>query len=221
MTSQLGSLISITNHLVRGDYDLTIFLLTKCLTTLRAEVVKRMVEESSSRVAASSKDIFEVHFAATAESSEYFRNRGRIPIFGQPLVVRCALGVVVPPETLSFVATYNLALAYQLKYYHEEIQNVSNLRKAVNLYKCSQEVAFRLSVKISAIHLFILVTNLASAQEAICGKEEGRVCLDHALSIYMFMKYGCEEKDLPESLCCFLWSVLPLLLPEPVIAPAA
>ncbi|KAG7348570.1 hypothetical protein IV203_017275 [Nitzschia inconspicua] len=220
MTSQLDSLTSIANHIVRGDYDLTIFLLTESLKTLRAEVVMKMEEECRSRSAESSQDMFEIHFVAAAESSD-FRNQGRIPIFGQPLVVRCALGVIVPPETLSFVATYNLALAYQLKYYHEEIQNVSNLRKAANLYKCSQEVACRLSVKISAIHLFTLVTNMASAQEAIWGKEEGRLCLDHALSVYMFMKFGCEEKKLPQSLCCFLWYVFPFLLPEPVIAPAA
>ncbi|KAG7348571.1 hypothetical protein IV203_017276 [Nitzschia inconspicua] len=219
MTSQLDSLTSIANHIVRGDYDLTIFLLTKSLTTLRADVVRRMGEECSSRVEVSSKDMFEIHFAA-AESSD-FRNQGRIPIFGQPLVVRCALGVIVPPETLSFVAMYNLALAYQLKYYHEEIQKVSNLQKAANLYKYSQEVACSQRVKISAIHLFTLVTNMASAQEAIWGKEEGRLCLDHALSVYMFMKFGCEEKDISQSLQYFLWSVLPLLFPEPLIAPAA
>ncbi|KAG7369285.1 hypothetical protein IV203_032028 [Nitzschia inconspicua] len=221
MTSQLDNLLSIAYHIVRGDYDLTIFLLTKCLTTLRAEVVMKMVEENSSWVAASSEDIVEIHFAATAKSSEYFRNQGRIPIFDQPLVVRCALGVVVPPETLSFVAMYNLALAYQLKYYHEEIQNVSNLRKAANLYKCSHDVVCSQRVKISAIHLFTLITNLASAEEAILGKEKGRLYLDRALSIYMFMKYGCVEKDLPESLCFFLWSVFPFLLPAPEVAPAA
>ncbi|KAG7337425.1 hypothetical protein IV203_034516 [Nitzschia inconspicua] len=166
-------------------------------------------------------DPFEVHFA-TVESSNFQKGyQGRIPIFGQPLVVRCALGVTVPPETLSFIAMYNLALVYQLKYFHEEISDVSNLRKAAHLYKCSHEVVLSQSVEISAIHLFALVINLASAQEALLEKEGRKLCLDVALSIYMFMMYSGDEMELPQSLRYFLQSVVPLLLPDPQVASAA
>ncbi|KAG7337426.1 hypothetical protein IV203_034515 [Nitzschia inconspicua] len=231
MTSQRDSLISIASHIVRGDYDRTIALLTEYLTTLRAEVVKRMGEESTMKVAPSLEDPFEVRFAISSmtaspvtfdsPNSQKEGCQGRIPIFGQPLVVRCDLGVTVPPETLSFVAMYNLALAYQLKYSHEEIRDISNLRKAADLYKCSQEVVLNQSVELSAIHLFTLLTNLASAQEAMWGKEEGRLCLGHALPIYMLMVHSGDEKELPQAIRRFLRSVLPLLLPDPEIASAA
>jgi hypothetical protein len=227
LTNQLDSLIDTAGQIVDGEYDRSIQILIQNLTTLKAQIFDSMGRRSGGRT----KDpvpgeLFEIQFLREDRSFTLFSTnrddcQNAIPMFCEPLVVRCEPEANVPPEALAFATTFNLALAYQLKYWKEEARDTQNLCKAAGLYQCSHELFQCQSIDLSPICLMILVTNLASIHQILGEEQRVEVCLKHTLSVYMFLIFSHDGRRLPSSLLQFINSVMPFLLPKPDLAPAA
>lgn len=228
MGSHTELLTRIAQQIANGEYDAAIISLSDSLARLKAEFIE-MVDESINyeNDVTSAKESFEIAFHAEEASFEcddpslLKSCHEEIPVFCKPLVVRCVEGVAVPPETLSFVAMYNLALSYHLKSSCEDTKDVLNLQKAASLYEYSHEVFQSQMVSISPVHLLTLVANLANIHEALGEEEKSNVCLQHVLSIYMFIVDSGDGKGLPSSIIGFLRSILLHILPKVILAPAA
>jgi hypothetical protein len=226
MTSHFHVHTLIARHIVGGEFDKSIQSLSDYLVSLRDEMeTTETVEENSKPTTEEQYDRtsrFEIiSWGAEKLTTTSQTARDDIPMFREPLLVRCIHGLV-PFEIFTFVGMYNLALAYHLKFLHSETEwEKENLHKAARLYEMAHEVSHNLGIHVLPVYLLSLVTNLANIHRILGDEKKVEACLQHALCLYMFIVHSITGKELTTSLGGFLQRVLLAIFPKSNMAPAA
>jgi hypothetical protein len=226
MTSHFHVHTAIARQIVGGEFDKSIQSLSDYLVSLRDEMeMTEPVDEYSKSSTEEQNDRtsrFEIVSWTTEEVITASQtSRDDIPVFREPLLVRCIDGLV-PLETFTFVGMYNLALAYHLKFLHSKTdREKESLHKAARLYEMAHEVSHNLGIHVPPVHLLSLVTNLANVHRTLGDEKKVKACLQHALCIYMFIVHSITGKELTTSLGRFLQYVLPAIFSKSDAAPAA
>lgn len=221
MTSHFHVHIAIARQIVGGEFDRSIRSLSDYLESLRDEMIESSDEtiKSMTEQRSTGSDFFEIVPWKTTIAPQVLREG--IQMFREPLLVRCIHGSV-PIEAFTFVGIYNLALTYHLKFLHSEPErDEKNLHKAARLYQFAHEIFQNQGIQVHPVHLLSLVTNLANVYQILGEESNVKACMEHVLSIYMFIAYSNGGKGLATSLGRSLQCVFPLLFPKSDVAPAA
>jgi hypothetical protein len=226
MTSHFHVHTAVARQIVGGEFDRSIQSLSDYLVSLRDEMeTTETVDENPKSTTDEHNDRtsrFEiVSWTAGMVTSASQTSRDDIPMFREPLLVRCIHGLV-PLETFTFVGIYNLALTYHLRFLHSKTEwEEESLHKAVRLYEMAHEISHNQGIHVPPNHLLSLFTNLANIHRILGDEKKVKACLQHALCIYMFIVHSITRKELTTSLGRFLQCVLPAIFPKSDIAPAA
>ena len=229
--SAIASINHGANEIARGNYDAAIEILLESLRTLRSSLtaprefgnaessLKSLDEENMDIDFIHSKGPSSLRFPVIASGDQ-----SRIPIFHEPFVVRSAQGRSISrmqAVACSYVAMYNLALAYHLRYDAAMEPDASDLAKAVSLYECAHSVLIKEKVGFSSVHLLVLINNVGSVHRSLGDEEKARLCLEHELVIFMYLVDSGGIQDLGNCLDGFVNSVLPHMIEKSHYAAAA
>lgn len=217
--------MAIINHgaydISRGNYNEAIELMLTSLRSLKSCLsATQDIYNMNTFGGASQKPLeegnMEIDFLRSDKPSSSLRrpsDREQIPIFQEPLALRCAQGTLmtrVQAVSCSFIAMYNLAPAYHLRHDTAREPNVCDLHKAASLYECAHGVLIREKMSFSSVHLLVLINNLASVHRSLGDDGRARLCLKHELVIFIYLvDSGCVHE-----LGGYLDEIVDMLLPH-------